>query len=69
MIILFFSHLASQAFPGKVPHVTKTFAGATDNPYFFMLTDLQPDIPDNIRLIGNYGRDNADPMVIYSPSA
>lgn len=62
------SRLASQAFPGKVPYVTEAFADATENPYSFMLMDLRPETPDNMRLIGNYGRDNADPMVIYSPT-
>ena len=48
-------------------YVTEAFADATKNPYSFMLMDLRPETPDNMRLIGNYGRDNADPMVIYSP--
>ena len=62
------SRLASQAFPGKVPYVTEAFADATENPYSFMLMDLRPETTDNMRLIGNYGCDNADTMVIYSPT-
>ena len=60
--------LESQAFLGKVAYVTEAFSDATENSYSFMLTDLRPETPDNIRLIGNYGRDNADHMVIYSPT-
>ena len=60
--------LESQAFLEKVAYVTESFADATENSYSFMLTDLRPETPGNMRLIGNYGRDNANPMAIYSPT-
>ena len=57
--------LESQAFLGKVAYVTEAFADATENSYSFILTYLRLS---NMRLIGNYGCDNANPMVIYSPT-
>ena len=43
--------------------MSEAFVDATANPYFFMLMDLMTESPDNMRLIENYERDNADLML------
>ena len=44
------STLARQAFPRAVPYVMESFEDATKQPYGYLLFDLHPSTPDNIRL-------------------
>ena len=43
-------HLARQMFPGKSKYMREAFADATSQPYSYLLVDLKPDTPDDLRL-------------------
>ena len=43
-------HLARQMFPAKSKYMREAFADATSQPYSYLLVDLKPDTPDDLRL-------------------
>ena len=43
-------HLARQMFPGKTKYMREAFADATSQPFSYLLVDLKPDTPDDLRL-------------------
>ena len=43
-------HLARQMFPGKSKYMREAFTDATSLPYSYLLVDLKPDTPDDLRL-------------------
>ena len=46
-------HLARQMFPGKTKYMREAFANATSQPYSYLLVDLKPHTPDELRLHTN----------------
>ena len=46
-------HLARQMYPGKVKFMREAFADATSQPYSYLLIDLKPNTPEDIRLRSN----------------
>lgn len=42
--------LARQMYPGRSKFMREAFADATSEPYSYLLIDLKPDTPDNMRL-------------------
>lgn len=46
-------HLARQMYPGKSAFMREAFADATSKPYSYLLVDLRPDTPENMRLRTN----------------
>lgn len=44
------NHLAKQMFPGNIKFLQQSFNDATSKPYGYLLIDLKPDSPDEIRL-------------------
>ena len=43
-------HLARQMYPGKVKYMREAFADATAQPFSYLLIDLKPDTPEDLRL-------------------
>ena len=44
------SHLAKQIFPGRVKFVQESFVDATQRQYGYLLVDLKPTTPEDLRL-------------------
>ena len=43
-------HLARQMYPGDARFMAEAFRDATSAPYTYLLVDLKPDTPENLRL-------------------
>lgn len=50
--------LARQMFPGKSSYLMDTFCDAVSKPYDYLLLNLKPTTPDNMRLLSNVIRIN-----------
>jgi hypothetical protein len=46
-------HLARQMYPGNTKYMREAFSDATCKPYSYLLIDLRPDTPDEMRLRTN----------------
>ena len=46
-------HLARQMYPGKTRFMLEAFQDATTKPYSYLLVDLKPDTPEELRLRTN----------------
>ena len=46
-------HLARQMYPGKSAFMREAFEDATSKPYTYLLVDLKPDTPEELRLRTN----------------
>ena len=47
------NHLAKQMFPGHVKYMQESFTDATSRPYRYLLCDLKPETPTDVRLRTN----------------
>jgi hypothetical protein len=50
--------LARKMFPGKSSYLMDKFYDAVDKPYGYLLLNLKPTTPDNMRLLSNVIRIN-----------
>ena len=60
------ANLARQMYPGRGPFVQEAFADATASPYGYLLIDLKPNTPDDLRLRTSILPDDAHQFV-YVP--
>ena len=44
------NHLAKQMYPGNIKFMQQSYDDATSKPYGYLLVDLKPETPDEIRL-------------------
>lgn len=61
------THLAKQAFPGRVKYVQESFADATKRPYGYLLFDLKATTPDDLRLRTNIFEVEGRTPYVYLP--
>ena len=60
-------YIGQQMAPNNSKSVTKSYADATKAPFSFLMLDFTPPTPEEIRVLGNFLRDDNDdtPLTVY----